>query len=223
MECADAARLTALQLRQATLILPKTGERVRRSFTLRSTLDNGDLDASTPLLGRRRALLRSTAGEDSGLALARLLWNKVHAAVTSSAGRGVLKCSMAYLLASLATFVPVISDLLGRSDGKHVVATVVTYFHPSRSAGSMIEACLLALVAFIYAAFVSFTSMAVSVFFGKHDLLAVGHGIVLAIFCGAGLGFVGWLKQRLGNPLVNVVCYTVARRRAILTCLRPAP
>jgi hypothetical protein len=118
---------------------------------------------------------------------------------------------MAYLLASLATFVPVISGLLGKSDGKHVVATVVTYFHPSRSAGSMIEACLLALVAFVYAALVSFTSMAVAVFFGRNDLLAVGHGIVLVVFCGAGLGFVGWLKQRLSNPLVNVVCCIVPR------------
>jgi hypothetical protein len=142
--------------------------------------------------------------------LAREMWNKIYAVVTSSAGRGVLKCSVAYLLASLATFVPIISGLLGRSDGKHVVATVVTYFHPSRSAGSMIEACLLALVAFMYAAFISFTSMAVSVFFGRHDLLAVGHAVVLVVFCGGGLGFVGWLKQRLGNPLVNVVCYILS-------------
>ena len=69
----------------------------------------------------------------------------------------------------------------------------------------MIEATILALIAFVYAAVVSFTSMAVSAFFGFHDLLAIGHVIVLIIFCGGGLGFVGWLKQKLGNPLVNVV------------------
>jgi len=70
----------------------------------------------------------------------------------------------------------------------------------------MLEATLLALIAVAYAAFISFTSMAVSVFFRSHDLLALGHVIVLVVFCGAGLGFVGWLKQKLGNPLVNVAC-----------------
>jgi hypothetical protein len=87
-----------------------------------------------------------------------------------------------------------------------MVATVVVYFHPARSVGSMIEACGLALGAFLYSAFIATTSMAVSVFFGYHNLLAVGHVIVLIVFCGGGLGAIGWTKQRLGNPLVNVAC-----------------
>ncbi|KAJ4347011.1 uncharacterized protein N0V89_010945 [Didymosphaeria variabile] len=70
----------------------------------------------------------------------------------------------------------------------------------------MIEAILLAFAAFLYAAFISFTSMAVSVFFGRQHLLLVGHVIVLIVFCGGGLGLVGWTKQKLGNPLVNVAC-----------------
>lgn len=70
----------------------------------------------------------------------------------------------------------------------------------------MIEAILLAFAAFLYAAFISFTSMAVSVFFGRQNLLLVGHVIVLIVFCGGGLGLVGWTKQKLGNPLVNVAC-----------------
>lgn len=125
---------------------------------------------------------------------------------TSKTGINILKCSLAYILGSLATFVPQISGLLGRNDGKHMVATITVYFHPARSAGSMAEAILVAFAAFVYAAFISFTSMAVSVFFGKQDLLALGHVIVLVVFCGAGLGLVGWTKQKLGNPLVNVAC-----------------
>jgi len=46
----------------------------------------------------------------------------------------------------------------------------------------------------------------VSVFFAHQDLLELGHAIVLILFCGGGLGLVGWTKQRLGNPLVNVGC-----------------
>ncbi|KAL1846057.1 hypothetical protein Plec18170_009407 [Paecilomyces lecythidis] len=38
------------------------------------------------------------------------------------------------------------------------------------------------------------------------DLLPVGHALVLIIFCGGGLGFIGWIKLRLGDPLVNVAC-----------------
>jgi Fusaric acid resistance protein-like len=137
--------------------------------------------------------------------------------VTSPLGRSVLKCSLAYVLGSLATLVPAISGLLGHNDGKHMVATVVTYFHPARNAGSMIEACLLATLAFLYAVVISFASMGVSVFFGAHDLLTLGHVVVLVVFCGGGLGLVGWTKQRLGNPLVNVACSLTSL--AIITVL----
>ena len=127
--------------------------------------------------------------------------------LTSETGQGILKCSLAYLLGSMATFVPVLSNFLGQQDGKHMVATVTVYFHPARSQGSMFEAVLLALVAFVYAVFISFTSMAVSMFFGQTlDMIVLGHIIVLIVFCGGGLGLVGWAKQRLGNPLVNVAC-----------------
>jgi hypothetical protein len=105
----------------------------------------------------------------------------------------------------MATFVGPIRDYLGKNDGKHMVATVTVYFHPSRSAGSMMEAIILAAIAFIYATFISFTSMGVSTFFRSHGLLTAGHVVVLIIFCGGGLGLVGWIKQKLGNPLVNVV------------------
>lgn len=130
---------------------------------------------------------------------------QAYAFATSKTGQSMLKCSLAYLLGSLATFVVPIAGFLGKNDGKHMVATITVYFHPARSAGSMQEATLFALVAFAYAAFISFTSMAVSGFFGHHNLLALGHAVVLVVFCGGGLGFVGWLKQRLGDPLVNVV------------------
>jgi len=95
---------------------------------------------------------------------------------------------------------------LGKQDGKHVVATITVYFHPARSAGSMHEASVLACLAFLYAMFISFTSMGVSIFFGRRDLLAAGHAIVLILFCGGGLGFIAWVKQALGHPLVNVAC-----------------
>ncbi|KAJ9624023.1 hypothetical protein H2203_005470 [Taxawa tesnikishii (nom. ined.)] len=166
---------------------------------------NGDLEENAPLLGRRD----DDNDDRDGSALKKRLVrakNTATSLVGSRLAQGVLKCSLAYLLGSLATFVPFISNLIGKQDGKHVVATVTVYFHPARSAGSMHEATALAFFAFIYAAFVSFTSMGVSMFFGQHDLLLLGHAIVLIIFCAGGLGVVAYTKQRLGNPLVNVAC-----------------
>ena len=70
----------------------------------------------------------------------------------------------------------------------------------------MHEGVVLALIAFCYAAFIAYTSMAVSMGFGARDLLQVGHAIVLVVFCGGGLGFIAWTKQHFGHPLVNVAC-----------------
>lgn len=139
------------------------------------------------------------------------LWAWVHQFITSDQGIGVLKCGLAYLLGSLATFIPAISSLLGHQDGKHMVATVTVYFHPARSQGSMFRALICALLAFCYSAFLSITSMLVeNLFQDTFKMPAVGHVMVLIVFCGGGLGFVGWTKQRLGDPLVNVACSLTA-------------
>lgn len=136
----------------------------------------------------------------------------------SKTGRGVIKCSIAYLIGSMATFVPVVAGLLGKQDGKHMVATITVYFHPARSKGSMFEAMICAVLAFVYAVFISFSSMAVSMLFGRTlDMLVLGHIIILIVFCGGGLGFVGWIKQRLDHPLVNISCSLTSL--AIITVL----
>lgn len=125
---------------------------------------------------------------------------------TSTNGKNILKCSLAYLLGSCGVFVPIIANLLGKQDGKHIVATITVYFHAARSAGSMIEATFCALIAFLYAALLSFTSMGVTIWFSDRRLLVLGHIVVLFIFLGGGLGFLAWIKVRLSNPLVNVAC-----------------
>lgn len=146
------------------------------------------------------------------------IWHGLYLFAHSDTGKGVLKCSLAYLIGTLGTFLPPIAAFLGDQDGKHMAATVTVYFHPARSRGSMIEASICAFVAFLYATFISVTSMGVSVFFEDIvDLLTFGHAIVLIVFCGGGLGFLGWTKQRLGDPLVNVACSLASL--AIITVL----
>ena len=99
-----------------------------------------------------------------------------------------------------------------------MVATITVYFHPARSKGSMVEAILCAAVAFAYSVFISFSSMGVSIFFGRTlGLIVLGHIVVLIVFCGGGLGLVGWIKQKLGDPLVNISCSLTSL--AIITVL----
>ena len=99
-----------------------------------------------------------------------------------------------------------------------MVATITVYFHPARSKGSMVQAILCAAVAFAYSVFISFSSMGVSIFFGRTlGLIALGHILVLIVFCGGGLGLVGWIKQKLGDPLVNISCSLTSL--AIITVL----
>ncbi|KAL4974522.1 transcriptional regulator of RNA polII, SAGA, subunit-domain-containing protein [Aspergillus desertorum] len=200
----------AIKLRQATFILPKTGQRLKGLVQLRNSHVN--------LNGRRddeerRGLLSGEIPRAREGVIPRVKgklqeqWTLLRQFVTSELGIGVLKCSLAYMLGSLATFVPALTALLGHQDSKHMVATITVYFHPARSQGSMFKALICALLAFVYTALISITSMCVEMFFQDTlHLLPLGHAIVLIVFCGGGLGFIGWTKQRLSDPLVNVAC-----------------
>ena len=131
--------------------------------------------------------------------------------LVSDTGKGIFKCALAYVLGSLATFVPQFSDLFGRQSSKHMVATITVYFHPARSLGSMLDALILAVSAFLYVALVSFLSMTVAVFFADTvHWIEVGHAIVLVLFVGGGLGLVAWVKLKRNDPLVNIACSLVS-------------
>jgi hypothetical protein len=131
--------------------------------------------------------------------------------VISDTGKGVFKCALAYLLGSLATLIPQLSDLFGAENSKHMIATITVYFHPARSLGSMLDALVLATSAFLYVALVSFLSMSAAVLFAdKIHLIEVGHAIVLIFFVGGGLGLIAWIKLKKNDPLVNIACSLVS-------------
>ncbi|KAI1810284.1 ribosomal protein L19 [Poronia punctata] len=191
------------KLRNGTWIVPGTGERTRRQFTLRHPSYDGSGDDNH---------IRSLAeGETLGEKLWNLYYNAlliVHSVWTwlcSPKGQGTMKCSVAYLLASLGTFWHPAAQFLGPMDGKHIVATIVTYFHPARTAGSQIEAVAISVIAVLYAMVIGMLSMATSVLFGDiMELERFSYALILILYIGLGLGFVGWVKQKLNNPLVSV-------------------
>jgi len=219
------------KLRNGTFIIPATGERSHRTFTLRRGNGNGvdgpddannSLESSGMLPTRQSLSARWAAvwdGTKSG-ASGFATW------LNSPVGRGILKCTLAYTLASLATFLSPVSDFLGKPDGKHVVATITVYFHPARTAGSMIEAILIAIVAVAYGEIISLLSMATSVLVGSNwHHVSTAHALVLMVFIAGGFGFIGWVKQRMNNPLVNVgstlaslaIISVVTKENAVLT------
>ncbi|KAI0179175.1 Fusaric acid resistance protein-like-domain-containing protein [Hypoxylon sp. FL1284] len=191
------------KLRNGTWIIPGTGERTRRQFTLRYPYfdGSGDDDGMRPLSDGETAKEKALNVLHNTRVAAKGLW----AWANSPKGRGTIKCSIAYLLASMGTFWHPAASFLGPMDGKHIVATISVYFHPARSAGSQIEAVAIAVVAVCYAMFIGTLSMATSVLFGSNlDMVELSYVLVLVIFIGGGLGFVGWVKQKLNNPLVSV-------------------
>ncbi|KAJ4396598.1 hypothetical protein N0V93_000819 [Gnomoniopsis smithogilvyi] len=201
-------------VRNGTFVDPQTGERSRRQFTLRGAfrdrINTGDSDLSSSSSAHIVPFF-SHAHENLSDRLGALMHNSKAACVRvwhwlgSDDGHGVLKCVLAYSLGSLFTLWAPLSEILGKPDGKHVVATITVYFHPARTSGSMIEGTLIAIVAVLYAEFVSVASMATSVFFGSTlHMVATAYTLVLLVFVGGGFGLLGWVKQRLNNPLVNV-------------------
>ncbi|KAJ8107309.1 hypothetical protein ONZ43_g6774 [Nemania bipapillata] len=191
------------KLRNGTWIIPGTGERTRRQFTLRSHSYDGPIDDNQiqPLADAPTLRDKARNAWHNSVVSANRLW----AWTQSPSGRGTIKCSLAYLLASLGTFWHPAASFLGPMDGKHIVATIVTYFHPARSAGSQIEAIAVAIIAVCYAMLIGICSMATSVLLGDVlDMEQFSYALILIVYIGFGLGFVGWVKQKLNNPLVSV-------------------
>lgn len=203
-------------LRQASLIIPSTGERLKKRITLRDPAfyqppPSSDDGEHTPLLpANGSTITNNTTLAKRVLRRARRKTTAFVAFARTEEGHGIIKCSMAYLLGTLAVFLGPLSELLGRHDGKHLVANIIIWFHPARSVGSMHKATVFALLAFIFATAFSYVCMSISAFFASHGLIVLGHSFVLLFFCAGGLGFIGWIKQRFGDPLINVACSLAA-------------
>ncbi|KAI9048648.1 hypothetical protein LZ554_007479 [Drepanopeziza brunnea f. sp. 'monogermtubi'] len=200
-------------LRNGTFILPSTGERVRRQITLRNPLNfdapaRSSSSSEDSILPLRRISAFSQAGTfRTALDSTTEAWWDLWEWLQTPLAKGILKASLAYFLGSMGTFLPPLARFLGHQDGKHLVATITVYFHPSRSQGSMQEAIFLGLCAFFYAVFISISSMATAVFFeSQTDMIELGYIMVVIVFIGGGLGFIGWIKQRYNAPLVSVSC-----------------
>lgn len=201
-------------MRQASLILPSTGQKVKRDFTLRdptlwpATTSTGSSSETSPLLppgtnpakppGKFQTYVTKTA------TFLKASLNDLTDFLQSDSGHGIFKCSLAYFIATLATFSDPVARVLGtHQDGNQLVANVVVWFDPFRSEGSMELATILATLAFLYGAIIAFSSMGVSAWFASRDLMSVGYTIVVVFFVGGSLGLLSWVKQYFNHPILN--------------------
>lgn len=123
--------------------------------------------------------------------------------------KSVLKCSLAYLIASAMVYSP-IRKLFGKSENKHLASTVAVYFHPARTNGSMIESMIFVMFSLVYSGCMAAMSMFVSKAFLDWDLKFVGYAIDIIVFCAFGLGGIAFMKQRVNKPTFNTACSVAA-------------
>ncbi|KAH3681755.1 hypothetical protein WICPIJ_007273 [Wickerhamomyces pijperi] len=117
----------------------------------------------------------------------------------------VLKCSLAYLLASLAVYNPHFSKLIGHSDSKHVVATVAVYFHPSRTIGSMHQSLIFVVISLIFSFSISLisTGIASQLHCHGHSTMSAITNLVIASLAQA---CISYMKQFMNHATFNVAC-----------------
>ncbi|CUA66706.1 putative membrane protein YGL140C [Saccharomyces cerevisiae S288c] [Rhizoctonia solani] len=128
----------------------------------------------------------------------------------------VLKCSIAYTLGCLFTFVPAFSNILtdiiplgsqqGPSPTGHMVATVAVYYNPAKTIGGMIEADMFCLLG---AAFASFASLMATDSFWFFEVQPgwewLADFLVLA-WLGLAMTLIAWSKLWVGKPTFGSAC-----------------
>lgn len=193
--------------RQSSVILPNTGERVHRTISFSNSsyesFDGGNnLTENDLLLAHPNNTITNQLSISSyGQKCSKYVYDLYHHEVF----RSVIKCSIAYLIASLGVYYTPFDDFLGETDSKHVVATVAVYFHPSRSKGSMFQTLIFVVVSLLFSFSVSFACRYISKTFFNNGEDEVAYMIDLTI-SSISLGIIAFMKQRVNKQTFNTAC-----------------
>ncbi|KAG8971620.1 hypothetical protein FRB90_010436, partial [Tulasnella sp. 427] len=130
--------------------------------------------------------------------------------------KNILKCAIAYFIGSLFTYVPALADLVsdlvplnsneGPSPSGHMVATVVVYFNPAKTIGSMIEADIYCLVAALFSSTVCLIAFGLFWFFEEKPGLEIVAGTSVFLCIGLAMTAVAWFKVWMERPSFNTAC-----------------
>ncbi|CAG8489273.1 22712_t:CDS:2 [Racocetra persica] len=122
--------------------------------------------------------------------------------------KNIIKCALAYFLASLFTYVPYINEFCGfaQSYNTHLVATVSVFFDPAKSFGGIYEAVFYAIIGGIYGMSVSVSSMLCAVWFNEHNMNTLGHIMSVVLWCGGSMFIVAFSKAKFNKASFNSAC-----------------
>ncbi|OAD05717.1 hypothetical protein MUCCIDRAFT_34259, partial [Mucor lusitanicus CBS 277.49] len=117
--------------------------------------------------------------------------------------RLVLKCSFAYFLGSLFTFVPALNAFIGYNHtSSHLVATATVFFNPAKTLGGMVEAAAYGWGYVLFAVCVCLGSMVTTDFFVDRDYYLIAHSISLFFWLSGATFIVSFLKAHWNKPPV---------------------
>ncbi|CAO3635085.1 unnamed protein product [Mucor fragilis] len=134
-------------------------------------------------------------------------WLVRHLFTLSYKQKMVLKCSFAYLLGSLFTFVPVLNSMLKTANiSSHVIATVTVFFNPSKTVGGMVEAAGYGLVYTVCALLLSLMSMLIAIYLRSEDYYVTSCCVTLGFWLAGSTFVLSFIKAHYNKPAIGTGC-----------------
>ncbi|KAI8096622.1 Fusaric acid resistance protein-like-domain-containing protein [Halteromyces radiatus] len=125
----------------------------------------------------------------------------------------VLKCSFAYFVGSLFTFVPTLNEFIGNNRvSSHLVATATVFFNPAKTLGGMVEATAYGWGYTLFALSVCLGSMVTTDYFIDEKLMLVAHLLSLLFWLAGATFIVSFLKAHWNKPPVataSSLCFII--------------
>ncbi|KAI8370348.1 Fusaric acid resistance protein-like-domain-containing protein, partial [Radiomyces spectabilis] len=127
--------------------------------------------------------------------------------------RLVLKCSFAYFLASLFTFIPRLNAMVGHNrTSSHLIATATVFFNPAKTLGGMVEAAAYGWGYVIFALAICMGSMVTTDFFIDRHFIVTAHAISLMLWLAGATFAIAFLKAHWNKPPVataSSLCFII--------------
>ncbi|KAG9316913.1 Fusaric acid resistance protein-like-domain-containing protein [Chiua virens] len=131
--------------------------------------------------------------------------------------KNMLKCSVAYFIASLFTFHPSLArffgDLTSYGSGggspypsAHLIATIAVYYNPAKTIGGMFEADSYCLVAWLYSALMSLSGLALFWWLDVKPGFEILADCLLIVWMGLTIWGLTWMKVWMAKPTFNSAC-----------------
>ncbi|GAN05837.1 conserved hypothetical protein [Mucor ambiguus] len=134
-------------------------------------------------------------------------WSVRHIFTLSYKQKMVLKCSFAYLLGSLFTFVPLLNSMLGTAKiSSHVIATVTVFFNPSKTVGGMVEAAGYGLLYTVCALLLSLMSMLIAIYLRSEDYYVTSCCVTLGFWLAGSTFVLSFIKAHYNKPSIGTGC-----------------